>query len=439
MIDQIKKTRLLAMGLSASVALVCFGFGAVWVRTLHNSMDQSRLNDAGREIRSRMTVIRQLVLAEMASLTSTELWHKLRTDASNSTLEKIPDPFDVVVMYSETRQFLGGVQRIGKERTLMPLSAQLVKTGMPGDSTFFDRAAGDGNVSGLLVFQGRPLVIGVKHMGGAESDRGYILAGRWLDSRRLAPTAGMTEQAFDVFVPDDRVGLPADVDSARLAMKSDEQFFGRLQRRGAGVGYLRFDDVFERTAFILRFPWVDAGPNGEQRSLMWLFVASVLIGISLHLATSVSLGWIETQRRRSPGLSGMTDHELREMVESFPGYAFAVNQRQEYIAISRALAGVSGKEPVYFVGRLFGSVSGESGMKPSELMTELSGSNHWPSTKTVDFSIAGLREQFDYSGSCHYVTGRRILFVVLQASEQAIAPVVPHLEKIIDTNTSAAA
>lgn len=440
--DQFRKTRALAMALGASVGLMCFVFGALWVRTLHDSMDRSRLDDSGREILSRMTVIRQLVVADMAALAPSEMLRKLKPDIGKGSIDSIPKQFDVVVAYSDTRQFLTGVQRIGKERTLTTLSSETVRTGMPGDSVFFDRATSEETVSGLLVFQGRPLIIAIQHVDESKGPRGYILAGRWLDARRLAPTASMTEQALDIFVPDDRVGLPADVEAARLAMKSDQQFFGRLQRRGAGVGYLKFDDVFERTAFILRFPWVDNGVNGERNSLVWLLIVSTLIGASLYLATSISMGWIERQRKRASGLNGMSDHEMREMVESFPGYAFAVNQRQEYIAISRALAGVSGKEPVYFVGRLFGSVTGEAGMKPKELMSELAGSNNWPSTKAVEFSIAGLREQFDYKGSCHYVTGKRILFIVLQAKEEAESDVRTTTQPQVSTQvdpTSAAA
>lgn len=413
--EEFKKTKLIAIALSAFVALACFCFGAIWVRSLHDTVDQSRLDDAGREIRGRMLVIKQLVVADMAALS-----------ADAFATKKLPEVFDVGVLYSENRMFVSGVQRVGKNRSIVPLSQQLVGTAVPGDSAFFDRAASEGVAAGLLVFEGRPLMVAVKRLGDGADRRSFVLAGRWLDPRRLAPTAGLSELAFDLFVPDDRASLPSDVEAARTAMKSDVQFYGRLQRRGAGVGYLKFDDVFERTAFILRFPWVDSGINGERHSLFWLFVTSLLVGIALHISTSISLSSIEKQRRRSPGLSGMNDKELRDLIESFPGYAFALNARGEYIAVSRALSGVSGKESVYFPGRLFGSVSGEIGLNPVEVMAELTSSKQWPATKIVPFSIAGLKEQFSYSGSCHFVSANRTLLVILQPDERA------YLQRMVD-------
>lgn len=424
--DEFKKTKLLAMALSAFIALTCFTFGAVWVRSLHDAMDRARLDDAGREIRSRMLVFKQLVVADMAAL--------------GTSLGNLPEQFDVAVVYSESRKYVAGLQRVGKDRAVVPLNAQLVGIAIPGDSAFFDRAASDGSASGLLVFAGRPLMVAVKRVDGVGEKRTFVLGGRWLDPRKLAPTAGLSEQAFDLFVPDDRASLPADIEQARQAMKSDLQFFGKIQRRGAGIGYLKFDDVFERTAFVLRFPWIDGGVNDERKSLVWLFVTSVLIGLILHFATALSLGVIEKQRRRSPGLSGMSDREFRDMTESFPGYAFAVNQRGEYVAMSRALAGVSGKESAYYVGRLFGSVSGEVGMSPTEIVTELSVSNVWPAIKEIDFSIAGLREQYSYTGSCHFIAGKRLLFVVLRANEQAqVSRVVQKSLEQQDTNSEVAA
>ena len=413
--EEFKKTKLLAMALSAFVALACFTFGSIWVRSLHDVVDQSRLDDAGREIRGRMLVIKQLVVADMAAL-SPEVF----------AAKKLADVFDVGVLYTESRKYVAGLQRVGKDRAVVSINQQLVSTVIPSDSAFFDRAASEGSAAGLLVFEGRPLMIAVKRIGEGTERRSFILAGRWLDPRKLAPTAGLSELAFDLFVPDERASLPADVEAARAAMKSDLQFYGRLQRRGAGVGYLKFDDVFERTAFILRFPWIDAGVNGERTSLIWLLVTSLLVGIVLHVATSVSLTSIERQRRRSPGLSGMNDKELRDMIESFPGYAFALNARNEYVAVSRALSGVSGKESVYFVGRLFGSVSGEIGMNPVEIIDELADSNHWPAIKTIQFSIEGLKDQFSYSGSCHFITGKRVLFVILQPDERA------HIQRVVD-------
>lgn len=413
--DEFKKTKLIAAALSTFVAVVCFSFGAIWVRSLHDAVDQSRLDDAGREIRGRMLVIKQLVVADMAAL-----------NLDTFTSKKLPDVFDVGVLYRENRMFVTGFQRVGKNRTVVQLNQQLLGTAIPGDSSFFDRAASEGAAAGLLVFEGRPLMVAVKRLSEGSDQRSFILAGRWLDPRKLAPTAGLSELAFDLFVPDDRSSLPSDVEAARTAMKSDVQFFGRLQRRGAGVGYLKFDDVLERTAFILRFPWIDGGINGERHSLFWLLITSLLVGLVLYISTSFSLSAIERQRRRTPGLSGMTERELRDLIESFPGYAFALNERGAYVAVSRPLSGVSGKESVYFTGRLFGSVSGEIGINPLEVMSELASSNQWPATKVIAFSIAGLKDQFSYSGSCHFVSANRILFVILQPDERA------YLQRVVD-------
>lgn len=416
MYGKIQKLRFVAMGVSMALAALTFFVGALWIKVAHDNMDYARLEDAGREIRSRMIVLRQLLLADMAVFQFSDI--SLKTALAKPLQEKDltlsqAEQFDFVAFFGSTHGFLGGLKRDGKEKPTF-LKDVDVYAMIPADASLFDQAASEKQASGLLIFEGRPLLVGLRPLMRKEQVVGFVLAGRRLDTRRLVPTAGLSEQAFEVFLTDNKTSLPRDVEIAKARLQGDKAAFGKINRRSEGTGYLRFDDAFERPAFILRYPWVDAAISSERRMLAWLFVCAMAFGGLIHLLSSGSLTWFVHQRKQVPGIAGLSDVELRLTVEAFPGYMFALDEHQRYLGVSRSLTGLFDKEPAMFFGKTFGDVSGEAGMTPENVLNDLSNSTQWPAMSQVELSIQGLSKNFQFHATAYILKQRRIVLYMLR-------------------------
>jgi PAS domain-containing protein len=440
MYGKIQKLRFAAMALSMGLAAFSFFMGAIWISSVFDSVDRVRMNDAGREIQSRVTVMRQMLIAEMSAFQTNDFQimlatkNKLTSDSSlrslklpsgfksnDSELLNVPEAFDFYSLYSPQRQLHLTAKRDPQGKILVSQKTSLVEGLIPSESAVFDRALSEGQASGLIQVDGRPTIIGLKLVRRGTETLGFIASGRKLDPRRLAPSAAFAEQTFEVFVPDMRVGLPADVEEAKKSMVGDNVSVTKLVRRGQGTGYLRFDDIFEKTAFLLRYKWTDSAALGEKKALVGLFICVMVFGGLVHMTSSGALTWVVRRRKQIPGLAGLSDWEFKATVESFPGYAFALDHEHQYVGVSRSLAGVFGKEPSDFVAKKFGSVSGEQGFQAAEVFKQLALGQTWPAVAEISTEFQGLGKVHEFTGSAHLVPQKKIVFYLVRVSNKARA------------------
>ncbi|MCX6124455.1 MAG: hypothetical protein NTV34_06855 [Proteobacteria bacterium] len=416
MYGKIQKLRFAAMAVSMGLAAVVFFMGALWLTSIYDGIDKVRMDDAGREIRSRVAVTRNILLADMSVFQLPE-YARFQTK-SRSALQmnldgSIPENFDLYAFYDLKRSFVGGAKRNINGKILAPSTDNPWLEYVPADSSVFDHALSESQTSGFLLIDGRPMVLGLKAVKKNGSHIGFALGGRRLDLGALMPVFESQEKSIDIFAPDSRETLPADVEDAMKSMVGGDVSFQRLLHRGAGLGYLRFADVFEETAFYVRFKWSDGGISGERKALAGLFVCAMIFGGLVHLISSGLLTWSVRKRRQTPGLAGLTEWEFKTTVESFPGYAFALDGESVYLGVSRSLAGYFGKECSDFVRKSFGDLS-ESGIVPAEVFENLRKSPNWPAVLDVSAKFSGLGQSYDFEGTAHLILHKKIVLYILR-------------------------
>jgi hypothetical protein len=392
-----------------ALSIVVFLSGAWWTKSLYDGVDRARMSDAGRDIRSRVMSMRQGLLVELSQ------WDRFVASYKD---DSFLDRYDFVLVLNAQRQIEYAARRESKDKDMTAQSQTELSPWIDINAGLFDKLATENVLAGLLVYESKPLLIGSRFVVAKDGTASIFLVGRWLDARRLIPSAGLAENLFEVFVPDPRVGFPSDVENARNIMKGEDSYLGVLSRRGQGTGYLRFDDVFERTAFILKYSWQNHLSSSEHSSLFWLLLGSLFVGGSIHGISASSLAAWAKLKKKSQGFAGMNEKEMRGTVESFPGYALMINQKGAYISWSRSLSGVVGKEPSDFVGRKFGEVCSESGVHPQDLFHELKNSPKWPAMMEVEVRCQGLQHVVELKGTAHFVTGQNTILILIRSVDQ---------------------
>jgi hypothetical protein len=112
--------------------------------------------------------------------------------------------------------------------------------------------------------------------------------------------------------------------------------------------------------------------------------------------------------------------QIRILIESFPGYAFAIKANLEYLGVSRILAGVTGQEPSYFSGQNFGSVASEwNDGQLAKIFLDLRDTKRWPRVASAHHVIEGLGERHEFSGTAHYLAKQELLLVILHDKQSA--------------------
>ena len=411
-----QRERGIALLMSMVVGAICFGLGVWWVAAQYNRIELAMVQETGREIRGRMMVFRQMVGMDKAAFDTAHvkalLSHAVKPDT------QMPDGLDVFALYDGDRKYMVGARRLIKDQRIVNLPSDVARTWLPGDTTLFDQAADGAPVSGFLVIDGRPLVMTVRHLGSRPDV--FVLMGRWLDARKLVASAAMSQGDIEVYVPSDQASLPADVQSARESMGGETLDVFRAEKRGRGIGYLRFDDVNERTAFIVRYVWSSENAASERRSLWWLFSGCLTVAGIVYCGFILVINYMERLRRRVRGFNGMAEHDVRELVESFPGFALAVNRRLQYVGVSRVLSGLTGKEPAEFAGKSFGTVCHEDKADMETLLIELGNQDRWPRMSNIEFAVQGLTRRMAFQGVAHYVKGPEVVLVILSEQKEEV-------------------
>lgn len=429
--SKIEKFRFLALAISLAISTGIFFVGAYWVKYIYDRVDRLRFEGAATSIQREVRVISELLMADLMGVDSVRLLAIADVDRTSQGLNSVnialrvdglqQHKFDSFALYSKQREQKLSLQSTAENFQMSWVDDRNLLMALTPDSSIFDKAVTKGSASALILLAGRPMLLAIRSVEVNAKLSGYMVAGKWFEVAALAARVGLPERSFDLFDVSGMSKVPDDVEAARASMKGESAFFGNLQRRGGGIGYLRFDDLQERPAFVLRFPWIESGNTGERGALTWLLLTALLIGGVIHVGSSAVMTWMTKQRRKNPGIAGLSVSEFRETVESFPGYAFAIDKYNQYLGVSRPLAGLLGKEPPEFVGKYFGSLASEDGLDPDRLRRDLQTSQAWPAISTVQLSVRGLAENSNLVGTCHWLQSKECMFFVMQDSRHLSA------------------
>jgi hypothetical protein len=419
MYGKIQKLRFLAMGLSVAVSACAFFAGALWLSSTFNAIEKVRTEDSGREIRSMLNHMRQVLVAEAAIFTHSQgalILESIKTKRADFYQKNMPESFDAVAVFNSSLGLELFVQ--GNDKNLVASSNDnlSIKNKFSASSLTFERAQTDGQASGFIVLAGKPYVLAIKSIKAKGTPSGFFMALKKIDTRRLAPTASVSEAGIDLLMSDPSIGMPPDVEEARKSMVGDDQLFVKIVKRGDGVGYLRIDDLLEETAFILRYRWSDASQAMERNALAGLFIFVMILGGGIHFLASAGLTVSARSRKLKSGLSGMSDRDIQAFVESFPGYAFALNKDGAYTGVSRSLAGLIGREPSELFQKSYGE-SDESGLEFKQLFSDLESSSEWPAVVQVSPEFNGLGYKHSFKGSAHFIVQRKNVLFILTAHQ----------------------
>jgi hypothetical protein len=252
-------------------------------------------------------------------------------------------------------------------------------------------------------------------------DRGYILVGRWLNSSDFKALGDVVHSELKYYSLASDSNLPERLKSVIPGAQTNKGFLYELSNDGTGTLYTLIDDISGRPTLIAELPW----------QAPWR--ANGIIGFGVFFATAAMAGlgtwallvWGDVRSRRRvrkfDGLASLSMEHMKTLVESFPGYAFALNASTEYVGVSRTLAGVTGHESSYFLGHKFGDIAGEDSPKSyQQLFTELQDPKRWPRVSVVKHVVEGLGERFEFSGSAHYLAKQDVMLVILNCDPKSL-------------------
>jgi hypothetical protein len=408
--------------------------GAIWYKTSIMTMSQSSASEHASMLRSRILTLRQQLVTE-ALLVGQDLWQLDRNHASFRLRRDLP--FDFVVSIDGQRKLIDGFRLLTGIAEPVDLGQDSVQHLLPADSGFFDQVTLKTAASGLMVIEDRPMLIAVRkaQVTSGTHGLGFVVVGQWLDVRRLASTGEQAEQKIEIFSLANDEQLPSDVRAAISPAQKSQGMAYMLDRHGNGVVFTLIDDITSRPAMIAKLPWTLAWSRSGRMGFGVYYLYSALAG----LCTWGLLFWGDRQNRkrvrRFEGLESLKEEHIATLVEAFPGYAFAVNERLEYVGVSRILAGVTAQEPAYFRGQVFGTIAHEWNEGAlAKTFANLRDPARWPRVTVFDHAVEGLGERHVFHGAAHYLGKQNLLLVILSQKENpvAISATESHVLSMVD-------
>jgi hypothetical protein len=415
--DILKRARFIGAGLAVSMAVLVPG--TVWYKGAMRSMSESSSHELAKMLTVRLTLLRQQMATELA-VASGDFWDESSTNGKRHLRRDFP--FDLVAVFDRDRRIVDGFRYITATKSNADLLADAARRVVPADSRFFDQVTETQSSSGILMIDGRPLLVAVRRIAVKDNDNktGFALVGRWLDGRRLASDGGQAESGVEIFSLTAEDSMTSDVREAVSVAQRNHGFTYDIDNRGDGVVYALLDDISDRPAIVAKVPWALPWKTSGTMGFGMFYSIALLAGV----CTWGILTWNDTKNkrrvRRFDGLSSLTVDHIRTLVEAFPGYAFAVKSDLQYVGVSRILAGVTGQESSYFAGQAFGTIASEwnDGTLVS-VFTSLRDPTRWPRTAKITHAIEGLGERHEFSGMAHYLAKQDLLLVILTQIESA--------------------
>ena len=395
--------------------------GAIWYKTSVMTMSQSSASEQASMLRSRIVTLRQQLVTE-SLLAGQDVWQRGENHTSFKLRRDLP--FDLVVSIDGQRKLIDGFRLLTGIAEPVDLGQEAVQHLLPADSGFFDQVTANASASGLMVIEGRPMLIAVRktQVSPRVNSSGFVVVGQWLDVRRLASTGEQAEQKIELFSLADDAELPADVRAAISPAQKAQGMTYVFDRHGNGVVFTLIDDITSRPAMIAKLPWTLAWSRSGRMGFGVYYLVSALAGV----CTWGLLFWSDRQNRkrvrRFDGLDSLKEDHIATLVEAFPGYAFVVNGRLEYVGVSRILAGVTAQEPSYFRGQVFGSIAHEWNEGTlAKTFANLRDPERWPRVAVMDHVVEGLGERHVFHGAAHYLIKQDLVMVILSHKENPVA------------------
>ncbi len=411
----LKRMRFLAISLLAS-ALVLFP-GAMWYKATLSALSESTARHSTSLLNMQMVLLRQQTVTELTAAIP-NFWSKGSSAAKIQVRRDLP--FDFVVLYDGKLRFMDGFRALSTTKERLSLTAEAAHNLVPAASSFFDRVFENSVSAGILIIDGRPLIVSVQALllpastTASTNKKGFALVGRWLLAGELASSQVLAESKFEIFPLMDEAAMPQDVrESIGIAQRNNGYTYD-MDRNGSGFVYTLLDDISDRPALLVKAAWtLPLKENGTFGFGIFYIVAS-LVGFGVW--ATLTRNDVVTRRRirRFDGLSSLTTEHIATFVGAFPGYAFAVKSDLQYIAVSQILAGVTGEEPTHFAGKEFGTLPCErSDGNMVKVFTELRDLNRWPRVGSIKYVIESLGQRSEFSGMAHYLAKQDLLLVIL--------------------------
>jgi hypothetical protein len=398
--------------------------GAIWYKASIMTISRSSAQEQAAMLRGRIQTLRQQLTTE-SLLAEPEMWQKNSSRISRKLRRDLP--FDLVVVMDSERRLVDGFRALSGVSTPADLSQESFQRLVPADSGFFDQVSVKASASGLIEIEGRPMLIAVRktHIVSTTSFSEFVVIGQWLDVRRLASNGEQAEQKIELYSLSEGSQLPPDVRAAVSPAQNGHGFTFVLDRRGNGVidghVFALIDDITSRPAMIARLPWTVGWGRAGRLGFALYFVAAAIAGIGTWGLLFRADRKNRNRKRRFDGLDSLKEEHIATLVECFPGYAFAVNTKLQYVGVSRILAGVTAQEPSFFRGQEYGSMAHEWNPDDLDLIfTNLRDPNRWPRVAIMDHVVEGLGERHVFHGAAHYLGKHDILLVILSQKENPV-------------------
>jgi len=397
--------------------------GALWYKGAQRAMAMAAARDSAKTMSVRLQALSEQVSAELEFMTSV-VWAKTDKPGSIGLGAKIRRdlPFDLVTTFTHDRHLIDGFRHVTGMSQPVDVGPDAVRLLFEADSGFFDRVSSSTPVSGVLTIEGRAMLVATRRVVLPQSivSPGYILAGRWLDAAKLSDRDANLTDGFASFSLSDDEKIPESVRDIVPIAQRNKGFAFEVDKNGDGALFAMLDDINGRPALIVKSSWSAPWKSVGHPGYGLFFASAVLAGVS----TWISLVWSDVRNRKRKrqfdGLSSLSVEQLRILIESFPGYAFAIKTNLEYVGVSRILAGVTGQEPSYFSGQNFGSVASEwNDGKLAKIFLDLRDPKRWPRVASAQHVIEGLGERHEFSGTAHYLAKQELLLVILHEKQSA--------------------
>ena len=427
-----KRLRFMLGGIAVFFAVLLPG--ALWYKGAQRSVASAAAREATLALQQRLNLVALSVGASI-DLVGPWLWHKGGEPGDKGLASQLRRdlPYDIVAVFTKDREFYDGFRSMSDGRGVVDLSSDAAKLLFAADSALLDRVVPGGPLAGLLTVEDKPFLASLHRitLKARAGEPGFIIVGKWLrpdhfgDSREQA-----TSDNVNFYSLGNDAAIPVHVQSVIPAAQRNGGFLYELDGAGNGVLYSVLNDINGRPSLMTAMPWQAPWRATGTLGFGIFFSTSALAG----LGTWALLVWGDARSRRRvrkfDGLPSLSLEQIKVLVESFPGYAFALKSNLEYVAVSRILAGTSGHEPSYFSGQNFGSVAGESCSGSYErLFRDMRDPKRWPRVAEVSHKVEGLGASFEFRGSAHFLAKQDVLFVILSSDVKSIGLAHSDLQK----------
>jgi PAS domain-containing protein len=434
---RLQKFRFIAMGISLCLAMALFFTGAFWVKRIYDRIDAVRIDEMCKLILRDVAYTQnaaaeslKVVAKKMGDGTSFSEFSRQQQGVVQSSgisfgyYSEARDPLASLISVSGTSQAFQ-FKTYSKWKSSAGKAETADKQDLKIENRLFDMADRDGFAASMVNHGGRLGVLTLVPIVNHHSDQhlGYLTRIEAVDLAQIQARLGIDEKGFALFSYGQMDLWTSDLKDAHVQLKGDDTYTTRLERRGAGRGYIRLQDFDRRPIFLLRAPWLETGKTGEMLALRWLLLTSLLFGGVVHLLSTNALYLIENKRRRFPGLSGLSTREFRDCVESFPGYAISFDRVGQIVAVSHALAGYLGVESSEAIGKTPQEIPSLKTFEWNVLASKLNEKTDWPQTELCQFETHSHGNTASFSGLAHCLKSRGAYFLVLE--KQSLGVVLP--------------